>query len=89
VFSVHPYATVFVMASTAVSTAALIWSAQRVFLGPVREEFARVRDTTALELGYLWPLVIVLVAFGLLAGRVVPVIGTGLLRIAASLGGPQ
>ncbi|MDQ6847338.1 MAG: NADH-quinone oxidoreductase subunit M [Candidatus Dormibacteraeota bacterium] len=89
VFSVHPYATVFVMASTAVSTAALIWSAQRVFLGPAREEFARVRDTTALELGYLWPLVIFLVAFGLLAGRVVPVIGTGLVRIAASLGGPQ
>jgi proton-translocating NADH-quinone oxidoreductase chain M len=89
VFSVHPYATVFVMASTAVSTAALVWSAQRVFLGPAREEFSRVRDTTALELGYLWPLVVFLVAFGLLAGRVVPVIGTGLTRIAASLGGAQ
>ncbi len=89
VFAVHPYATVFVMASTAVSTAALIWSAQRVFLGPAREEFARVRDTTALELGYLWPLVVFLVAFGVLAGRVVPVIGTGLTRIAASLGGTQ
>jgi NADH-quinone oxidoreductase subunit M len=89
VFAVHPYAAVFVMASTAVSTAALIWSAQRVFLGPAREEFARVRDTTTLELGYLWPLVVFLVAFGVLAGRVVPVIGTGLTRIAASLGGPQ
>ncbi len=89
VFSVHPYATVFVMASTAVSTAALVWSAQRMFLGPAREEFARVRDTTALELGYLWPLVVFLVAFGLLAGRVVPVIGAGLTRIAASLGGTQ
>ncbi len=89
VFAAHPYATVFVMASTAVSTAALVWSAQRVFLGPAQEEFARVRDTTALELGYLWPLVVFLVAFGLLAGRVVPVIGTGLTRIAASLGGAQ
>ncbi|HSP65057.1 MAG TPA: NADH-quinone oxidoreductase subunit M [Candidatus Deferrimicrobium sp.] len=88
-FALHPYATVFVMASTAVSTAALIWSAQRVFLGPAREEFARVRDTTTLELGYLWPLVVFLVAFGVLAGRVVPVIGTGLTRIAASLGGAQ
>jgi proton-translocating NADH-quinone oxidoreductase chain M len=89
VFSVHPYATVFVMASTAVSTAALVWSAQRVFLGLAREEFARVRDTSALELGYLWPLVIFLVAYGALAGRVVPAIGTGLTRIAASLGGGQ
>ena len=85
-FPVHPYATVFVMAATAVSTGALVWSVQRVFLGPAREEFARVRDTTALELGYLWPLVAFLVAFGVLAGRVVPVIGTGLTRIAASLG---
>lgn len=89
VFAVHPYATVFVMASTAVSTAALVWSAQRVFLGPAREEFSRVRDTTALELGYLWPLVVFLVAYGFLAGRVVPVIGTGLTRIVASLGGAQ
>ncbi|HEY8676814.1 MAG TPA: NADH-quinone oxidoreductase subunit M [Candidatus Dormibacteraeota bacterium] len=88
-FPVHPYATVFVMASTLVSTAALLWSAQRVFLGPVREEFARVRDASALELGYLWPLVVFLIAFGALAGRVVPVIGTGLTRIAASLGGAQ
>jgi NADH-quinone oxidoreductase subunit M len=88
-FPIHPYATVFVMASTAVGTAALIWSAQRVFLGPIREEFARVRDATTLELGYLWPLVVFLVAFGVLAGRVVPVIGTGLTRIAASLGAGQ
>ena len=88
-FPVHPFATVFVMASIAVTTAALIWSAQHLFMGPIREEFARVRDTTALELGYLWPLVVFLVAFGLLAGRVVPVIGTGLTRIAASLGAGQ
>jgi proton-translocating NADH-quinone oxidoreductase chain M len=88
-FAVHPYATAVVMASTAVSTAALLWSAQRIFLGPVREEFSRVRDTSTLELSYLWPLVVFLIGFGLLAGRVVPVIGTGLTRIAASLGGAQ
>ncbi|MGH7722807.1 MAG: complex I subunit 4 family protein [Candidatus Dormibacteria bacterium] len=88
-FPIHPYATVFVMASTVLSTAALLWSVQRVFLGPVREEFARVRDASALELSYLWPLVIFLIAFGVLAGRVVPVIGTGLTRIAASLGGAR
>ncbi|MBJ7609208.1 MAG: NADH-quinone oxidoreductase subunit M [Candidatus Dormibacteraeota bacterium] len=85
-FPVHPYATAFIMAATAVTTGTLIWSAQQVFMGPVREELTRVRDTTALELTYLWPLVVFLVAFGLLAGRVVPVIGTGLTRIAASLG---
>ena len=88
-FPVHPYATVFVMASTAVSTGALLWSARRVFMGPVIEEFERVRDATALELSYLWPLVVFLIAFGLLAGRVVPVIGTGLVRLAASVGGGQ
>jgi proton-translocating NADH-quinone oxidoreductase chain M len=88
-FPIHPYATVFVMASTAVGTAALLWSAQRIFLGPVREEYARVRDASALELTYLWPLVVFLIAFGALAGRVVPVIGTGLTRIVASLGGAQ
>jgi NADH-quinone oxidoreductase subunit M len=88
-FALHPYATVFIMASTAVSTAGLLWSAQRVFLGPVREEYARVRDASALELSYMWPLVVFLIAFGVFAGRVVPVIGTGLTRIAASLGGAR
>lgn len=88
-FPVHPYATVFVMASTVVTTGALLWSAQHIFMGPVREEFARVRDTSALELSYLWPLIIFLVAFGVLAGRVVPIIGTGLTRIAATLGAGQ
>jgi NADH-quinone oxidoreductase subunit M len=86
-FDVHPYATVFIMASTAVSTAAVLWSAQRVFMGPIREEYARVRDASALELSYLWPLVVFLIGFGVFAGRIVPVIGTGLTRIAASLGG--
>lgn len=84
-FSAHPYATVFVMASTAVTTATLLWSAQRVFLGPIREEYERVRDVTALELSYLWPLAVFLVAFGVLAGRIVPVIGTGLTRIVSNL----
>lgn len=88
-FPIHPYATAFVMASTALTTAALVWSAHHVFMGPIREEFARVRDATALELTYLWPLVVFLVAFGLLAGRVVPAIGTGLTRIVSSLGAGQ
>ena len=88
-FPIHPYATAFVMASTALTTAALVWSAHHVFMGPIREEFARVRDATALELTYLWPLVVFLVAFGLLAGRVVPAIGTGLTQIVSSLGAGQ
>lgn len=88
-FPAHHYATVFVMASTAVSTGMLLWSVQRVFFGPVREEFVRVRDASALELSYMWPLVVFLIAFGVLAGRVVPVIGTGLTKIASGLGGVQ
>jgi NADH-quinone oxidoreductase subunit M len=88
-FPIHPLPTAVLIATTLVSTAALLWATQRVFLGPAREEFARVRDVTALELSYLWPLVVFLVAFGVLAGRVVPVIGTGLTRIVATLGGTR
>jgi hypothetical protein len=33
--------------------------------------------------------VVFLIVFGVLAGRVVPVIGTGLTTLAASLGGAQ
>lgn len=85
-FPVHHYGTAAVLAATVVTSGALIWSTQRIFLGPAREELARLRDCGGLELSYMWPLVIFLVAFGVLAGRVIPAIGTGLTKVAASLG---
>jgi NADH-quinone oxidoreductase subunit M len=86
-FPEHRVATLLVMASVIVTTAGLIWVANRVFFGPVRDQFARVRDVTLLDLTVLIPLVGAVVLFGVRAGAVVPVITNGVLEITTRITG--
>jgi NADH-quinone oxidoreductase subunit M len=86
-FPEHRIATVLVMASVIVTTGGLLWVANRVFFGPVRDQFARVRDVTLLDLTVLIPLVGAVVLFGVRAGAVVPVIANGVLEITTRISG--
>jgi NADH-quinone oxidoreductase subunit M len=86
-FPEHRIATVLVMASVIVTTGGLLWVANRVFFGPVRDQFARVRDVTLLDLTVLIPLVAAVVLFGVRAGAVVPVIANGVLEITSRITG--
>ncbi len=58
-----------------------------MFFGPVRDQFARVRDVTLLDLTVLIPLVGAAVLFGVRAGAVVPVIANGVLEITTRISG--
>ncbi len=82
-FPVHRAATILVMAGMLVTTAYVIWTVQRVFFGPSREAFARLKDATTLELTYMLPLAIAVVILGLLPGRVIPVINNGVQSVVA------
>jgi NADH-quinone oxidoreductase subunit M len=86
-FPVHRAATVIVMAGTLITTGYVLWTMQRVFFGPSREAFARLRDATTLELAYLLPLAIAVVILGLLPGRVLPVINNGVQSVVARFTG--
>ena len=86
-FPEHRIATVLVMASVIVTTGGLLWVASRVFFGPARDQFARVRDVTLLDLTVLIPLVAALVLFGVRVGAVVPVIANGVLEITTRMSG--
>jgi NADH-quinone oxidoreductase subunit M len=86
-YPAHRVATVVVMAATLVSTGAVLWMLQRVFFGPAREAFARVRDAGTLEMLYLIPMVVALIAFGMFVGRVMPMINNGVQLITARLSG--
>lgn len=86
-FPVHRIATVLVMGTVIVSTAGLLWVAHRVFFGPVRDQFARVRDVTLLDLTVLIPLVAAVLLFGIRAGAVVPIIANGVLEITTRIAG--
>jgi NADH-quinone oxidoreductase subunit M len=86
-FPVHRAATVLVMAGTVITTGYTLWTVQRVFFGPSREAFARLKDATTLELTYLLPLAIAVVLLGVLPGRVVPVINNGVQSVVARFTG--
>ena len=75
------------MAGTVIITGYTLWTVQRVFLGPSREAFARVRDASTLELTYLLPLAIGVVILGVLPGRVIPVINNGVQSVVARFTG--
>lgn len=86
-YPAHRVATVVVMGATAVSTAAILWMLQRVFFGPAREAFQRVRDASTLELVYLVPVLVVVLAFGVVPGRIIPIINSGVELITSRLSG--
>ncbi|HZB97847.1 MAG TPA: hypothetical protein VE219_04535, partial [Candidatus Sulfotelmatobacter sp.] len=76
-----------VLSSLILTSGVLLLTMQRIFLGPAREIFRRVKDATALELTYVAPLLAGLVFFGLVGGRVVPLIAKGVGPIARQLSG--
>jgi NADH:ubiquinone oxidoreductase subunit 4 (subunit M) len=86
-FPVHRAATVLVMLGTIITTGYTVWTMQRVFFGPSREAFARLKDATTLELTYMLPLAIAVVIFGVLPGRVLPVINNGVQSVVARFTG--
>ncbi|MGH7747762.1 MAG: complex I subunit 4 family protein, partial [Candidatus Dormibacteria bacterium] len=86
-FPVHKAATVIVMATTIITTGYVLWTLQRVFFGPSREAFARLKDATTLELTYLLPLAIAVVILGVVPGRVIPVINNGVQSVVARFTG--
>jgi NADH-quinone oxidoreductase subunit M len=86
-YPVHRAATVLVMAGTIITTGYTIWTVQRVFFGPSKEAFARLKDATTLELTYMLPLAIAVVILGVLPGRVIPVINNGVQSVVARFTG--
>jgi NADH-quinone oxidoreductase subunit M len=87
-FPTHRFATLLVIGSIAITTGYLLWMLERVFFGPAKEVFARIRDATTLELFYLSPMVLFIGLFGVIPGRVLPMINNGVLSVISRLNGP-
>jgi NADH-quinone oxidoreductase subunit M len=86
-FPAHRIATVLVMATLVITTAGLVWTAHRLFFGPLKESLVRARDVTTLELTYLLPLIAMVLLFGLRPGAVTQLITNGVLQITTRLAG--
>lgn len=83
-FPIHRIATLLLVLCGLPVIVALLRSTQRIFFGPAPEALERLKDASSLELGYLLPLVAGILLFGLLPGRVVPIIANGLREILNS-----
>ncbi len=86
-FPFHRVATVLVMAGMLLNTGVLLWTIQRVFFGPAREAFARIKDATTLELIYLVPLAAIALLLGVFPGRLLPMINNGVLSVVSRFNG--
>jgi NADH:ubiquinone oxidoreductase subunit 4 (subunit M) len=65
----------------------MLWMLQRVFFGPAREAFARVRDASTLELFYLVPVAGLALLLGLFPGKLMPIINNGVLTVVSRVNG--
>jgi NADH-quinone oxidoreductase subunit M len=86
-FPVHRWVTVVVLLGMLLNTGVLLWTIQRIFFGPAREAFARIKDATTLELFYLVPLAAVAVLLGIFPGRLLPIINNGVLSVVSRVNG--
>jgi len=86
-FPVHRWATVIVLASLTLTTGYMLWMLQRVFFGPAKEAFARLKDASTLELFYLVPVAVLALLLGLFPGRLLPVINNGVLSVVSRING--
>ena len=86
-FPAHRWATVIVMLGMLLNTGVLLWTIQRVFFGPAREAFSRIKDATTLELVYLVPLAAVALLLGVFPGRLLPIINNGVLSVVSRVSG--
>lgn len=86
-YPVHRAPTLIVMAATIITAGYVVWTLQRVFFGPSREAFARLKDASTLELTYMIPLAAAVVIMGVVPGRVIPVINNGVQSVVARFTG--
>jgi NADH-quinone oxidoreductase subunit M len=76
-FPAHRWASTVVLAGTLLASGVLVWTGQRVFLGPSRDTFERVRDLGPLELTYVGILVALIVLIGVVPGHFAEVFQNG------------
>jgi NADH-quinone oxidoreductase subunit M len=79
--------TIFVFMAVAIAALSLILATVRIYFGEPKEVFARAKDLTITELSSAICLIATLVFFGLLHGRMVPVINNGVQAIIGRLTG--
>lgn len=80
-------ATIVAIGGIILSAVYILWMLQRIFMGPVKEEYNSVKDADKLERVYLFAFVALIFLFGLSPGILTNVIQPGVAPIIKLLGG--
>ncbi len=87
VFEGIRFCTVLCVLGIVVTAGYILWMLQRVFYGPVREQFSGVADAGILERVYMFAFVAVVMLVGIYPAILTDVIKTGVMPIVGLLGG--
>jgi NADH-quinone oxidoreductase subunit M len=82
-FPVWGLGTVLAVGTLIVTAGYVLWLLERVFFGPGKEQWARVRDASALERATVSALLLVIILVGVLPGPLATVIIRGVAPIAS------
>jgi NADH-quinone oxidoreductase subunit M len=80
-------ATIFAVLGVVVTAGYILWMLQRVFYGPVLEQYNGVKDADILERVYMFAFVAVIMLVGIYPAILTDIIKTGISPIASLLGG--
>lgn len=80
-------ATIVAIGGIVLSAVYILWMLQRIFMGPVKEEYNNVKDADKLEKFYLFSFVALIFLFGLFPGILTNIIQPGIAPIIKLLGG--
>jgi NADH-quinone oxidoreductase subunit M len=86
-FKAHHVGTFLAVFGVVLSAGYLLWMLERVFFGPIKENWGRLRDPNPLELGYMAFIIFVIFLAGVAPGVLNSLISLGLTPIAARLSG--
>jgi NADH-quinone oxidoreductase subunit M len=88
--SFQQYRVIAIMATTGIILTAgyFLWTMQRVFLGPLKEEYAGLPEMSLREAFTLTPLALIVVLLGVYPMPVLNMIGATLRELVARLAGP-
>lgn len=80
-------ATIIAILGIILSAVYILWMLQRIFFGPVKEQFNHVKDANRVEKAALYSFIVLIFLFGIFPSILTNVIDPGISPIVRSLGG--
>jgi NADH-quinone oxidoreductase subunit M len=82
-----PVFTILAVFGVVLGAGYILWLIQRVFYGPVKEEYNAVKDADGLEKVYMFALVALIMLVGIYPAILTDIIKLGIAPLASLLGG--